>query len=72
MEIFSIYDISNFLLTFWIYTVIIVGTLHPFLLELYKELYMGIIQTNTLYTNFYDKELTFTNFYKLSNIASIV
>ena len=44
-----IYDISNFLLTFWSYTVIIFGTLHPFLLELYKELYMELYKL-ILYT----------------------
>ena len=44
-KILVIYDISNFLLTFWIYTVIIFGTLHPFLPELYKELYKLILYT---------------------------
>ena len=38
--------------------------------SIFTGIIQGIIQTNTLYITFYDKELTFTNFFKLSNISS--
>ena len=64
-ENFSYIYISNFLLTFLIYTAIISGTLHPFYIHFIEiiqgiihGIYLyGIIQTNILYF----KYLTYTN-----------
>ena len=61
-KILVIYDISNFLLTFGFILLFFFLELYIHFIGIIQGIIYGILQTNTLYINFYDKELTILTF----------